>query len=223
MIVLVTATGTDAGKTTLTRGLARAARRRGIDVVGIKPFETGVAGTAVDAAALERAAGAAWPGPWFRAAAPVAPWAATVVGEGPVDWDGVVAAIRAAGRQHELVLVEGAGGVRVPIDAEREVRDLARALDARVLLVAPDVLGVLSYTLTAVDALEAFGVRPEIVLRAAPSPDLSAATNGTLLEKKLGRPVHRFPCVEGDDDTLAHAVERAGLLGVCLGAATIHV
>lgn len=218
MIVLVTATGTDAGKTTLTRGLARAARRRGIDVVGIKPFETGVAGTAVDAEALERAAGAVWPGPWFRAASPVAPWAATEMGEGAVDWDGIVDALRAAGRRHELVLVEGAGGVRVPIDAEREVRDLARALDARVLLVAPDVLGVLSYVLTAVEALAAFGATPEVVLRAAPSPDPSTATNVVLLEKKLGRRIHRFPFVDGDDDAMADAVEDVGLLDLCLDA-----
>ena len=217
MIVLVTATGTDAGKTTLTRGLARAARRRGIDVVGIKPFETGVSGTAVDAVALERAAGAAWTGPWFRAGSPVAPWAATTMGEGAADWDGIVDALRNAAHRHELVLVEGAGGVRVPIDAEHEVRDLARALDARVLLVAPDVLGVLSYTLTAVDALRAAGVSPEVVLRAAPSPDPSSATNGALLEKKLARRVHRFPYVDGADDALAEAVENVGLLEVCLG------
>jgi dethiobiotin synthetase len=216
VIVLVTATGTDAGKTTLTRGLARAARLRGIDVVGIKPFETGVVGTAVDAEALERAAGAAWPGPWFRAGSPVAPWAATTMGEGAVDWDGILDAVRAAGERHELVLVEGAGGVRVPIDGEREVRDLARALDARVLLVAPDVLGVLSYVLTAVESLAAVGATPELVLRATPSPDPSAATNGALLEKKLGGRIHRFPHVVGDDDALARAVEDAGLLDVCV-------
>ena len=217
MIVLVTATGTDAGKTTLTRGLARAARLRGVDVVGIKPFETGVSESAVDAVALEHAAGAAWAGPWFRAASPVAPWAATTMGEGAVDWDGIVHALRAAGDRHELVLVEGAGGVRVPVDAEHEVRDLARVLDARVLLVAPDVLGVLSYALTAVDALRAVGVVPEVVLRAAPTPDPSSATNGALLEKKLGRRVHRFPYLDGADDALAGAVEDAGLLDVCLG------
>jgi dethiobiotin synthase len=219
MILLVTATGTDAGKTTLTRGLARAARRRGIDVVGIKPFETGVVGTPVDAVALERAAEAGWPGPWFRAASPVAPWAATAMGEGSVDWDGIVDAIRAAERKHELVLVEGAGGVRVPIDAEREVRDLASTLDARVVLVAPDVLGVLSYVLTAVDALCGASTSPVVVLRGAPRPDPSVATNGALLEKKLGRPIHRFPYVEGDDDALARAVEEARLLDACFRAA----
>lgn len=218
MIVLVTATGTDAGKTTLTRGLARAARGRGIDVVGIKPFETGVATTAVDAQALDRAAGVTWPGPWFRAASPVAPWAATTSGEGRVDWDGIVDALRAASRRHDLVLVEGAGGVRVPIDAEREVRDLAPALDARVLLVAPDVLGVLSYVLTAVEALGAVGATPDVVLRATPRPDPSTATNAALLERKLGRPIRRFPFVEGDDDAVARAVEEAGLLDVCLDA-----
>lgn len=217
MIVLVTATGTDAGKTTLTRGLARAARRRGIDVVAIKPFETGVTHAALDAAALEAAGGARWVGPWFRALAPVAPWAATTLGEATVDWDGIVDAIRAAGQQHELVLVEGAGGVRVPIDAEHEVRDLARVLDARVLLVAPDLLGVLSYVLTAVDALWGFGATPEVVLRATPSPDLSTATNGTLLQSKLGRPIHRFPHVDGDDDALANAVDENGLLEIYLG------
>jgi len=55
-----------------------------------------------------------------------------------------------------------------------------------------------------------------VVLRAAPSPDPSTATNALLLEKKLGRRIHRFPFVDGDDDAMADAVEDAGLLDLCL-------
>lgn len=212
MIVLVTATGTDAGKTTLTRGLARAARRRGIDVVAIKPFETGVTQEASDAAALEAASGARWVGPWFRAKAPVAPWAATLMGEPPPDWDGIVTAIRGAARHHAWCLVEGAGGARVPIDATHEVRDLAVELDARVVLVAPDTLGVLSHTLAAVEALSSLKHPPIVVLRAIAHRDPSVATNGLILERKLGRLPFRMPFLEGDDDALAEAVETSGLV-----------
>jgi dethiobiotin synthetase len=212
MIVLVTATGTDAGKTTLTRGLARAVRRRGIDVVALKPFETGVETVPVDAVALEQASGARWEGPWYRAKAPVAPWSATLMGEPPPDWDTIVAALRAAADHHAWCLVEGAGGPRVPIDATREVRDLASELGAAVVLVAPDVLGVLSYTFTAVESLTALGNTPIVVLRDVARPDPSATTNAMVLERKLGRAPFRLPFVVGDDDALADAVERSGLV-----------
>ncbi|MCB9616241.1 MAG: dethiobiotin synthase [Sandaracinus sp.] len=220
MIVLVTATGTDAGKTAFTRGLARALRRRGVDVVAVKPFETGVDQVAEDAAALERAAGVAAPGPWYRASAPVAPWAATLMGEPAPAWEHIVDGLRSLADRHVVTLVEGAGGPRVPIDPEREILDLAVELGAKVLLVAPDTLGVLSFALTAWDAVKARALEAELVLRGVAEPDASARTNALVLNQKLGRACVVLPFVAAveDDDALADAVEASapslfGLLG----------
>ncbi len=207
MIVFVSATGTDAGKTALTRGLARAAARSGLDVVAIKPFETGVASHAHDAEALARAAGRTVAGPWYRARAPVAPWAATLMGEAPPDWEAIVHRLRQVASEHALCLVEGAGGARVPVDPRREVVDLAVELGAAVLVVAPNQLGVLSYTLTAFEHLRARGLEPSLVLREIPAPDPSGATNAAILSEKLQISPARLPFVpSASDDALADAV-----------------
>lgn len=207
MIVFVTATGTDAGKTAFTRGLARAAARAGLDVVAIKPFETGVTSRAHDAEALARAAGRTVEGPWYRAEAPVAPWAATLMGEAPPDWEAIVRCVRQAASEHSLCLVEGAGGVRVPVDSRREVVDLAVELGAAVLVVAPNQLGVLSYSLTAFEHLRSRGLEASLVLRDISFPDVSGATNATILAEKLKLSPARLRFVlDASDDALADAV-----------------
>lgn len=218
MIGFVTGTGTDAGKTAVTRGLARAMRRRGRSVVAIKPFETGCDPEARDADALASAAGGVVPGPWYRARRPVAPWAATLAGEAPPEWDVIVEALAARASEVDVALVEGAGGVLVPVDAEHDVIDLATALGARVLLVAPDSLGVISAVATAMESLARRGLGAEVVLRSVAQPDPSAASNRAILEARLGAVVRAFPWVaSADDEGLADAAEAAGLVDALLG------
>ncbi len=205
--IFVTATGTDVGKTWLGTGLVRHLRSRGRAVAALKPMETGCLPsspdpdgplTAADAIALAEASGrpehADWPG-FYRARRPLAPWAATAMGEPPPpSLASLVSAIEAAALGADDLLVEGAGGVLVPIDHEHDLVDLARLLDLPLLLASPDVLGTLSATRTAVEAAERRGVRVAAValIQSRPTADLSAETNAELLRRRLACPVLRF-------------------------------
>ena len=196
----VTGTGTGVGKTYFTAALAAAARATGRRVAALKPIETGCDPAPLDAEAL--AASSDYPGiahfpGAYRASPPLAPWAATLSGEGPLDLTALTAAVKRQVERFEpapdLLLVEGAGGIWVPLDAERTVADLIVALELPVLLVARDGLGVLSHVLTAVAAARLSGLELAGVVLARHGPtDPSRATNLTVLRERLDAPVWSF-------------------------------
>ncbi len=170
----ITATGTDAGKTFVAEGLARAWRARGLRVRALKPVMSGydpAAPESSDAGCLLAACGFAATAanvaaisPW-RFGAPLSPDRAAVFEDRPMDFDDLAAWCRREIVRFEgTVLVEGIGGVMVPIDAHHTVRDWIAVLDLPVLLVAGTYLGALSHTLSALAALREVGVRPAAVI-----------------------------------------------------------
>jgi dethiobiotin synthase len=216
--LFVTATGTGVGKTFVTRGLARAMSSRGAHVAALKPLETGcINGHAEDATALAFAARrpelASAPG-FYRAVLPAAPYAAALGGDPVVpSTAALVHAIHEASADASPVLVEGAGGLLVPLDATRTTADLIRALDTPALVVAPDVLGVLSHILTLTYAAHAHAIPlAGIVLSQHGPGDASRATNARILAERLPLPVFVLPPCPDDNDALAEAVTTAGLL-----------
>lgn len=201
MRLFVTGTGTDVGKTRLTLALTLALRARGLPVVALKPLETGCDPEPADAIALAAACGrpelASQPG-LYRARRPLAPLAATLEGEPAPDWDRLVVAV-ARHRDAPHLLVEGAGGLLVPIDETRSIADLAVALRLPVAVVARDGLGVLSDTLTTVECARNRGLEvAAVILRRAADPDGSTATNLDILRPRCGCPVLPFPHLDGD-------------------------
>jgi len=217
--LFITGTGTGVGKTWVTRGLARAWTQAGRRVVAIKPVETGCAPDSADAIALARACGrpelAQAPG-LHRGRAPLAPWAATLEGEPAPDFEALVDSTAALCAGADIALIEGAGGLLVPLDADRDMADLARALDAELVLVGDDRLGVLSHVLTAADAARSRGLRIRAVVLTRAHPDPSQRTNARILGARLPCPVVPFPAAPDDDDVLAAA---AADLGAALTAA----
>jgi len=170
----ITATGTDAGKTFVAEGLARAWRARGVRVRALKPIMSGydeAAPESSDAGRLLAACGleatpqnVAAISPW-RFAAPLAPDRAAALEGRAVDFDDLVAwCRREVLRSEGAVLVEGIGGVMVPLDANQTVREWIAALDLPVLLVTGTYLGAISHTLTALAALREVGVVPAAVV-----------------------------------------------------------
>jgi dethiobiotin synthase len=176
----VTGTDTEVGKTHVTATLARLARAAGRAVVACKPVASGVTpgGPGEDAALLAVAAG--HPPLGFAAfAEPVAPHRAALL-EGrslPADLLERVATVRS-----EVVLVEGAGGWRVPLSFEPpwSMVDLARAAGGDVVVVAADRLGVLNHTLLTLEAVRADGCRPVAVVLNAVSASLDRSTRWNL-------------------------------------------
>jgi dethiobiotin synthetase len=217
----VSAPSTNSGKTFVIRGLARAIARAGGSLVALKPIETGVSPEPSDAIAIARACGRpplAHAQGLFRAALPLAPYAVSLeTGEPVPDLVSLAARVRELATGEDVLLVEGAGGLLVPLTATASIADLARALSLPLLLVAQDRLGVLSSVLTCAESAE----RHQLVLgavvlveRGTTDTDLSPQTNRRILQERLSVPVFAFPHCRDDDDALADAAEHSGLLAL---------
>ena len=178
----VTSTGTDIGKTFVTRGLIRAVRARGRAVVALKPIVTGfepaeVAGcdSGLLLAALGRAAtleAVAEISPW-RFAAPLAPDMAAAREGRTLDYPALIDFCRAAiAANRDCLLIEGVGGIMSPLDQEHTMLDWMSALELPLILVAGSYLGTISHTLTALDALarRALAVTTLVISESAGSP-----------------------------------------------------
>lgn len=166
--VFVTSTGTDIGKTFVTAGLIRNLRGAGRGVAAFKPVMSGYdpavaaesdAGALLDALGVPADAGSvARIAPW-RYRAPLSPDMAAAREGKTLDVEALIAFSRAAiADAPDVALIEGIGGVMVPLDATRTVRDWIAALGVPVLLVTGSYLGTLSHTLTALDALAHAGL-----------------------------------------------------------------
>jgi dethiobiotin synthase len=187
--VVVTGTDTGVGKTVVSIGLAHALAARGKRVVAIKPFETGVRpGQAGDAEALAAATGQDAPlTALVRLRDPLAP-AMAADNEGVVlDFDDVIARIRAAAEGYDFALVEGAGGVLSPLTWTTDIPAVAAALgEESVVLVAADRLGTLSAVHAAVQSLTDCWLLPSAIILSAPAaPDASTGSNAAALRRRL--------------------------------------
>jgi len=179
-IVLVTGTDTDVGKTIVTAAVAAAAQAAGLRVAVIKPGQTGIAeGGPTDIDLIRRLAAphtartlASYPDPL----APLA--AARVANLPPLELYEVVDAIRTEAADHDLVLVEGAGGLLVPMGVRPSgdpwtFADLATTLGVSTIVVSRAGLGTLNHTALTLEALTRRGIPAGVVLGAWPAePEL---------------------------------------------------
>ncbi|MFK0154395.1 dethiobiotin synthase [Streptomyces sp. NPDC090493] len=193
-ILVITGTGTEVGKTVTTAAVAAAAVAAGRSVAVLKAAQTGVRpDERGDADEVARLAGAVTAAEVARFPEPLAPGtAARRAGMPPVRPQDVAEAAAKLATEHELVLVEGAGGLLVRFDAAGgTLADAARLLNAPVLVVASAGLGTLNTTeLTARELrsrdLELLGV----VIGSWPdSPDLASRCNVADLPEVAGAPL----------------------------------
>lgn len=162
-VLVVTGTGTEVGKTVTTAALAAVAARSGRSVAVLKPAQTGVApGEPGDVDEVVRLAGGAVTGVELaRYPEPLAPGtAAARAGLAPVRPGQVADAVEKLAASHDLVLVEGAGGLLVRFDEEgATLADVAGLLGAPVLVVAAAGLGTLNSVQLTGEALRSRGLR----------------------------------------------------------------
>ena len=191
MNYLVTGTDTGVGKTFITSGLLRFSRSRGIDAVGMKPVCTG---DNLDVQKLLEASDACEPefviNPiWYRT--PVAPYAASIIEDRQIDLDVLLDAFAHLAQRHAHVLVEGAGGVAVPIRADYDYRDLAQDLQLDVVVIAPNRLGVLNHVRLTEESVRAAGLRCRVIVlnTVQAYSDISQSTNQSVLENLIDVPV----------------------------------
>jgi len=162
--IFVTSTGTDIGKTFVTAGLIRYLRSKKKNVDAIKPilsgFDPAHAGDA-DCGVLLRALGLPLTdeeiediSPW-RFAAPLSPDMAARHEGQEIDFDQVLSFCETAIEEADgALLIEGVGGVMVPLDQENTVLDWIAELKIPSILVAGSYLGSISHTLSAARVLD---------------------------------------------------------------------
>ncbi|MEU6245648.1 dethiobiotin synthase [Streptomyces sp. NPDC047024] len=193
-VLVITGTGTEVGKTVTTAAVAATALAAGRSVAVLKAAQTGVRpGERGDADEVARLAGHLTTAELARYPEPLAPGtAARRAGMAPVRPQEVAEAAAKLATEHDLVLVEGAGGLLVRFDAAGgTLADAAVLLGAPVLVVAQAGLGTLNSTeLTARELrlrqLELIGV----VIGSWPNdPDLAARCNVADLPEVSGAPL----------------------------------
>ena len=179
-IVLVTGTDTDVGKTIVTAAIAAAAQAAGLKVAVIKPGQTGTTlGGPTDIELIQHLSAPHTARTLATYPEPLAPLAAARVAEmAPLELYEVVDAIRAVAADHDLVLVEGAGGLLVPMGVRPSgepwtFADLATTLGVSTVVVSRAGLGTLNHTALTLEALARRGVPAGVVLGAWPAePEL---------------------------------------------------
>jgi len=181
--VVVTGTDTGVGKTIVTATIAAAAKARGLRVAVLKPAQTGIAPGSAEETDVETVIRLASPDDAITLASfpdPLAPaTAARVAGRAAVALDDVIAAVQGLAGGHDLVLVEGAGGLLVPMGVDNwTVADLAGALGAPLVVVARAGLGTLNHTALTLEALDHRFLTGLVVIGAWPAhPELVHRTN----------------------------------------------
>jgi dethiobiotin synthetase len=190
--LFVTGTDTGVGKTLVCCALLRALRGRGIDIVGMKAVETGVGPEGpLDAAALAAAAGGLEPLSEIcpqRFGLPAAPAVAAAREQTRVDGMAVREAYVRLASRHAAVVVEGAGGLLVPLDESDTMSDLAHALGLPLLIVARATLGTINHCGLTLEVARARGHRVAGVVISHADGELSAADAANLgyLREQLG-------------------------------------
>jgi dethiobiotin synthetase len=155
----ITGTDTAIGKTVVTAALALCLKQRGLRVAAMKPIETGCSNErelGSDAERLRTIMAAATSieliSP-YRFALPLAPRAAARATEVTIEIDRITAAYRTLANDYDFVLVEGIGGLMVPLSEKMDVRDLIAALGLPTLVVGLAALGGVNHALLTIEAL----------------------------------------------------------------------
>jgi dethiobiotin synthetase len=213
----ITGTDTGVGKTVIARATVAWLRSRRLKVAAMKPIETGEQLT--DAKLLREAAGSIDPPEsvcpvHFRE--PVAPFAAANHSGTTVNPSLLDDAYSHLSAGRDAIVVEGAGGLLVPITREMSFATLFKRWNLTLVIVAANRLGVLNHTLLTLSAAQSRGLRVAgIVLNDVPveSPDASVDSNLEILQQLITDvPVIAFPRTDTFDlPRLVDIVQSCGL------------
>jgi dethiobiotin synthetase len=165
--IFLTGTDTDIGKTTIATSMASLLRKKGVDVGVMKPFATGdrvysSKYKSKDSALLARAAQVKDPdeeiNPFFYSI-PTAPFtAAKMQAEKEPIVEDAVRIYRQLAAKHDFMIVEGIGGIMVPLTKKQYVAHFAKLLDLPIMIVAGCKLGTINHTLLTVKVCDDFGL-----------------------------------------------------------------
>jgi len=197
--LFVIGTDTGVGKTTIAGALARSLLTRGINCGVMKPIETGCERKGkelipADGVYLKSAARSTESLNLIapcRYQAPLSPYAAVLQGERSMDGASILSAFQKLESRHDFMILEGLGGLLVPLNEREELMDLVKEIDLPVLLVARSGLGTLNHSLLSIRYGRAHGVRFSGLLLNCTRSDQAASekTNLKILSERAEAPV----------------------------------
>ncbi|MFT4579403.1 MAG: dethiobiotin synthetase [Nitrospinales bacterium] len=196
----ITGTDTGVGKTVVTACLSLLFKNQGMDVGVMKPIETGVdpkcSSTAnSDAKFLMEVSGTTdaeeevCP---HRLKTPASPYQASQIAGTPIQASTILEQLKILQSRHNMMLVEGIGGLLVPITARYNVADLAREIGLPLIIISRIRLGTLNHTLLTINAARQYGLEIKgIILNKLESGDLDEVEKqqGKLIEELSGTPI----------------------------------
>lgn len=200
--VFITGTDTGVGKTLLAAALAHHLRSSGWDIGVMKPVQTGFrpgppeyppkgsdTNLLMQACGTDEPVGLITP---YRFRLPLAPLAAARREGKRIRAEKILKAFTRLATRHRFVIVEGIGGLAVPLTPRVGVADLARLMGVPLLIVARPGLGTLNHTCLTVAFARSHGLKVLGILLNAPhreKPDRAQKSNPALLEELCGVPV----------------------------------
>jgi dethiobiotin synthetase len=216
--ILITGTDTGVGKTMVSCGLAAALRRLGWSVGVLKPAETGCTPLPdgglrpEDATRLkffsDSPLDVALICPYVLRQ-PLAPLVAAELAGSAIDLDQISRRHQAVAAAHDVTLIEGAGGLLVPLAPQATFAELAKRLDAPLVVVVGSKLGAINHALLTVRYAQSTGLRVlgYIINFPAADADAAARSNVAVLTDWLGPPLGVVPFL-GDVDMTAASRDR---------------
>ena len=157
--LFITATDTGVGKTVVVAALALALKHKGLNVAVMKPIESGFDPSHPDKSDAERLRSLIMPTQSldvvcpYRLAPPLAPLAAARKSREAIDFSVITSAYHELSKHHDLIFVEGVGGVMAPISPDHTVRDLIGVLGLPSILIGRTALGGVNHMLLSLEAL----------------------------------------------------------------------
>ncbi|RMD54769.1 MAG: dethiobiotin synthase, partial [Nitrospirae bacterium] len=191
--IFITGTDTGVGKTFVSRGIIKSLKRRGVSVGAMKPVETGCIkrnGELIpaDAIELKRASNMKEPieiiNP-FSYEMPLSPYAASMYEEIKIKKDKILDVFHMLKKRYDFVIVEGAGGLMVPLSRDYMIADLIIHMELPIIIVAKAGLGTLNHTILTIKVAKLYGIEVKgVVLNHTSShSDISEETNPMIIEE----------------------------------------
>ena len=194
----ITGTDTDVGKTVVTACLATLFKSQGVGVM--KPIETGVDPNCssiansdtkflMEVSGTTDAEEEVCP---LRLKTPASPYQASQIAGTSIQTSTILNQFKILQSRHNIMLVEGAGGLLVPITASYNVADLAREIGLPLIIVSRVRVGTLNHTLLTINAARQYGLKIKgIILNKQENDDLDniEEQQGKLIEKLSDTPI----------------------------------
>lgn len=183
--VFITATDTSVGKTLVCYNIALSLRQRGVKVGYFKPVETGVYKLPEDTALLCSVTGQdIKKANCYSFKPPVSPYAASLDDKIQISKEVIKNRFEELRDEFEFLLVEGAGGICVPITKDFNYADLAKMLNIPVILVSRAGLGTINHTLLSVNYIRLMNLELlGIVMTPFEGKDISEKRNPEIIKE----------------------------------------